>query len=140
MLQLFSAELSFQFSGRNRHSLPGWGCLWQIRSGAQGACHGAVCCAVCFHGHGMKNAGKTLQKPWKGKGKPRFFFLKGQKNRTLRLLKLPCVSLFSRANTEVQHLIIFVIGFLLCLVSPYAKKNRIPSRVARSVIGWRTIS
>lgn len=83
-----------------------------------------------------KNAAKTMER----KGKTSFFFFKGQKNRTLRLLKLPCVSLFSRANTEVQHLIIFVIGFLLCLVSPYAKKNRIPSRVARSVIGWRTIS
>ena len=92
----------------------------------------------------MATGWKTLEKRCKNHGKERenlvFFFLKGQKNRTLRLLKLPCVSLFSRANTEVQHLIIFVIGFLLCLVSPYAKKNRIPSRVARSVIGWRTIS
>ena len=96
-----SCPSNFQFSGRNRHSLPSWGCLWRIRSGAQGACHGAVCCAVCFHGQGMKNAGKTLEKPWK----------RVKRIELCDFLKLPCVSLFSRANTsEVQHLIIFVIG------------------------------
>ena len=83
-----SCPSNFQFSGRNRHSLPRWGCLWRIRSGAQGACllrrpDGAVCLT-------MATGWKMLEKPWKRKGKPRVFSLKDQKNRTLRyFLRLP---------------------------------------------------